>query len=511
MPHTPPPTTIHISLPFSPSADPAPKAAPASFPHEPILDAIYDATFITGPDGVILDCNWRAIDFFRAPPSDSLHGHYIHTLFTCNPSRMMTEVGARLQDHPFLVLECRAKRFDNTSFVAETAVSRSLPGKGHYLFCVRDITLRTESKQRLEEAVERLRKNDRDRMEFVSNVSHELRTPLTSMIYAVNNMLRGVAGPLPDKAIAYLERLQIDAQRLMTTVNDILDLRQIENHTLTLTLTTVPLNTLIQTVVDVLRIQAEAKSITLTRHETPREYFTGADRQKLERVFFNIIANAVKFTPEGGAVAITTGLDPENPTRIRVTVDDNGIGIPPEALPQVARRYFRVGDHIAGTGLGLAIVREIIDLHGGAMTIQSPVPGATAGTRIDLRLPAAEPPQVYIASTDPARLQTLADLASSLGFGTRPDPDCRMILRNCLQSPPALLLLDASTLAASAGEIALQIRDQPHLAKLPVLLLTPPDQDTRLADLARLRITLIPAEAPRRQHVDALKKLLLQS
>jgi signal transduction histidine kinase len=115
---------------------------------------------------------------------------------------------------------------------------------------------------------------------FVSNVSHELRTPLTSMIYAVSNMLRGVVGPMPEKALNYLDRLQSDCQRLLATVNDILDLRQVENKTLVLAKTVVPLGQVIRDGAETLQVQADSKRITLAFDLANANCSAGATRRK---------------------------------------------------------------------------------------------------------------------------------------------------------------------------------------------------------------------------------------
>lgn len=503
-----PSVTVRISIPSRDGKDLDIKADPTTFPHEPLLDANYDATFITDEKGSILDCNWRAVDFFRVPFEENLNGYFIYTLFASDPNRFMDEIRTHMDDYPFVVLECRAKRFDNTFFFAETAVSRSLPGKGYYLFCVRDITARTEARQRLEEAIERLQKNDRDRMEFVSNVSHELRTPLTSMIYAVNNMLRGVAGPLPEKAINYLERLKTDGQRLMNTVNDILDLRQIENNKLILTLSTVALGDMVRDVTSALRIQADEKGISLTFTPPPQEYFVQVDRQKLERVLFNIIGNALKFTQDGG-VEIFLELDPGHPEWCIVTVNDSGIGIPSDALALVTQRYYRVGEHVAGTGLGLSIVREIIDLHGGTLAVRSPVPGTDRGTQVEVRLKVAEPPQVYVVTSDEATAYQLNMLAASQGFRVRNDADGFMTLHNTLESPPSLLIMDVNSLGNVAMEVLLQIRGEARLARLPILLLASNENNQRLADFAKLRVTVLQTPYSEKVLMETIRKLVL--
>ena len=311
------------------------------------LDAIGEAAFVTDADFRVIDCNARAIELFRAPSREALIG-LTATDFPNDhdlSAEFPTYLRERLTAVPFVVLENHVKRLDGSTFVSETILHRLADGR--VFVTLRDVSVRVESLHRLEEANERLRAAVRDRTEFVSNVSHELRTPLTSMSYALTNMTRGLCGPLPDKAKDYVGRLQVDVKRLLTTVNDILDLRQMENGTLTLRKSCVPLTKLFGEVVDSLSIQAQTKRQTLTLAPAPKEIYAEADRHKIERVCFNILSNAIKYTPEGGAIAVSVT---EQDGQALLRVADNGIGIPPEALPRVSQRYFRVGDQVTGTG-----------------------------------------------------------------------------------------------------------------------------------------------------------------
>ena len=130
----------------------------------------------------------------------------------------------------------------------------------------------------------------------------------------------------------------------------------------------VPLAHLLAESADALLIQAQAKRQTLTVAPAPKEIYAEADRHKVERIFFNILSNAVKYTPEGGAIHASIRAEGKDAL---IQVDDNGIGIPPEALPRVSQRYFRVGDQVAGTGLGLSIVKNAVIFHGGTIEVRN--------------------------------------------------------------------------------------------------------------------------------------------
>ncbi|MEG1934158.1 MAG: ATP-binding protein [Kiritimatiellia bacterium] len=459
------------------------------------LDAFYEAVFLTDAQFRIVGCNARAIEIFRMPSQEALLGRDIGELSPEGLMRLSEGFRKRLESETFIVVECRAVRGDGTEFIVEAAIRHI--SEETCLFTLRDVTTRVEALHRLEAANERLRAQDRDRLKFVSNVSHELRTPLTSMSYAITNMLRGLCGELPEKAMTYLEHLQVDAKRLMTTVNDILDLRQIENHTITMRKTLEPLTHLLSEVAAALIIQAETKKQTLIVRPSPREIYSEVDRHKLERVFFNILSNAVKYTPEGGKIH---GSVKEENGRAWIVVEDNGIGIPPEALPRVSQRYFRVGDQVTGTGLGLSIVREIIELHHGQLRIESPVPGSDCGTRVTIELAIATGPLLVIVSGDEEFIAHVQNDAQALGNSVRIDREALHLVAACHGVPPARFIFDGSLPESYLGDLIVQIREDPKVALTPILVLTPEDIDlARKAESARMHVEVqkypLPLEA----------------
>ena len=441
-------------------------------PFYKLLESVYDAVIITTRFGEILECNERASEFFQMEPR-SFVGLPVVSLISGATEALIETVNKNLESNKkFTLVEARCKRPDGTSFAAEIAINKvDLDAKGQLCFFVRDITIRQQAQSALEDAVERLQAHDRARMEFVSNVSHELRTPLTSMIYAVNNMLRGVVGPMPEKAINYLERLQSDCHRLLATVNDILDLRQIEIKTLVLTKKVVPLGAVISEGAETLQVQADAKRITVSFDFDARELFCWCDSQKIERVVLNVVGNAVKFTPVNGAIALSLKQHPDKPKMALLTVSDTGMGIPPEVLPRVSQRYFRVGDHVSGSGLGLAISREIVELHGGSMEFASPVPGTDCGTAVYVSLPLAPRPTVVVLSQDAETSEFLRAQISGKGYGLLLSASANEALEACFTKQPAVFVLDGRITDMDVRDLILQLREDAKTKRLPVIVL----------------------------------------
>ncbi len=440
-------------------------------PFYKLLESVYDAVLITTHVGVILECNARAAEFFQMT-SSTLIGLSVIRLISGATESLLDTVNANLINKKYTLVEARCKRVDGTSFAAEIAINQvDLDHQGQLCFFIRDITLRQQAQQDLEHAMERIQAHDRARMEFVSNVSHELRTPLTSMIYAVSNMLRGVVGPLPEKALRYLERLQSDCHRLLTTVNDILDLRQVENRTLVLTKKIVPLGPVIREGAEALQIQADTKHIQIGFDFSVRELFCWCDAGKIERVVLNIVGNAVKFTPEGGEIKLTLRQNPEQPKQALLIVTDTGMGISQEVLPKISQRYFRVGDHVSGTGLGLAISREIVELHGGTMSFTSPVPGSDCGTAVSVTLPLAPKPKIVFYSQDVELTACLHTRILELGYGFIAVGSATEALQVCVEENPALFIVDTRISDMDVRDLILRLREEAKTKRMPVVVL----------------------------------------
>ncbi len=446
----------------------------ASFPREfdQLLQSIYDAVLVTDANGRILVFNARALDFFIMD-YDEMLGRKMIELISGADSSLLEAISRNLEEHRYTLIEAHCVRKDKSMFPAEIAVNRlDLFPEGNLCFFIRDITVRKRAQEALEEAVERLEAHDRARSQFVSNVSHELRTPLTSMMYAVNNMLKGVVGTLPDGVRRYLEMMDADCRRLLGTVNDILDLRKIETKTLTLTKSRAPFVRLVKRAIETLALQANQKSVTLELHHDGRTWFADCDVNKVERVLLNIVGNAVKFTPEGGRVDVTIQEDPENPGFVHLKVEDSGIGIPPEAIEKVCERYFTVGEQAAGSGLGLAISREIVDMHAGTMAITSPPVGKSQGTGVYISLPSVQPPSVLIVDDEPGVLQVLKTQVSGQGYQVMTASSGEEAIEKIKEDPPDLLVLDFILPGMEGTEVILQLKGDKSTARLPIIVVT---------------------------------------
>jgi signal transduction histidine kinase len=227
------------------------------------------------------------------------------------------------------------------------------------------------------------RELDRMRDAFIATVSHELRTPLTSISGFLEMMLEE-QHELGESGRQYLDVIRRSTDRLHALVEDLLLIAQIEAHRIELTMAAVDLGDLARSTVEAARPAAVDKGVEVdVRVDSPPA--VQGDFIRLGQVFDNLVSNAVKFTPEGGHVVVTAEADGAN---ARVTVTDDGIGIPADEQPQIFSRFFRASTAtqraIPGTGLGLAISRALVEQHGGSISLSS---REGEGTEITVSLP----------------------------------------------------------------------------------------------------------------------------
>jgi NtrC-family two-component system sensor histidine kinase KinB len=262
-------------------------------------------------------------------------------------------------------------------------------GSQERYFLPRVVAIRTERDELIGAAVAlvdvtKFHLLDRLKSDMVATVSHELKTPLTSVQMAIHLLLEEVVGPLTPKQVELLLAARQDSDRILTMINDLLDLTRIEQGRVKLDLEPLAAADLVDEAVGRFKAQAQGRGVALTADVNGHSLAVMVDRDRIEHVFDNLINNAIQHTSRGGTVHITANL---NDDHARFAVEDNGEGIPHEHLTRVFDKFYRVptGRHSGGAGLGLAIVREIITAHGGQISVDSE-PGK--GTKFTFTLPA---------------------------------------------------------------------------------------------------------------------------
>lgn len=229
-----------------------------------------------------------------------------------------------------------------------------------------------------------LARAEADRDQFIHVTTHELRSPLAVSQTLIRNVVKGYAGPLSDKQKDVFTRISGQLDRLEGLVNDLLDLAA-SRAIAAAALAPVMLNAAIGRVVLLFSPNADEKGIKLVLRPCREEMVVRATEEGLDRIFVNLVGNAIKYTPRGGSVTIASTCAGG---RVVTTVTDTGLGIPDEAMVHLFEEFYRAPNaraaNITGTGLGLAIVKELVQRFRGEIAVES---AAGEGTTFTVSLP----------------------------------------------------------------------------------------------------------------------------
>jgi signal transduction histidine kinase/DNA-binding response OmpR family regulator len=217
---------------------------------------------------------------------------------------------------------------------------------------------------------EQLRELDRARSRLFANVSHEFRTPLTLTMGPLDDLRAGLHGPLSPAAVEQVELARRNAGRVLDLINEILELARAESGRITLRARPIDLGAFVTSVAHTFLPLAERKAIAYEIQVPDESVSVYADPEHLERALSNLLSNAFKFTPNGGAVRVSVVADVAS---ARIILRDSGPGIPASDLPRIFDRFHRAESTASqpGTGIGLALARELVVLHGGSLTVES--------------------------------------------------------------------------------------------------------------------------------------------
>ena len=245
---------------------------------------------------------------------------------------------------------------------------------------------------------------DRAKDEFLATLSHELRTPLNTVLGWLG-MLR--TGSMREEQRAHaLEVIERNARLQAQLIEDLLDVSRIVMGKVRLTLHPLIVAPIVSTVVDSIRPTADAKGVTLHASVDPEIGRICGDSARLQQIVWNLLANAIKFTPSGGQVSVE--LSPQE-GQVQLCVRDTGVGITPEFLPHVFERFRQADSSMTrvhgGVGLGLAIVRDLVELHGGSIEARSD--GPNRGASFIVRFPALSASTTASPSTGDVRVSPL--------------------------------------------------------------------------------------------------------
>jgi len=349
-------------------------------------------------------------------------------------------------------------RKDGTQFWANVTITAMRDDTGRllgYAKLTRDLTERRRTEaielanQEREEVLDAERnarmaaqRATRMKDEFLATLSHELRTPLSAILGWTQILLRGHAESAADlqRGVEVIER---NARAQVQLIDDLLDLSRILTGKLRLDLQQVAIVDIVQAAVDSATPAAAAKQIRLSHLLDPSRAIVNGDAGRLQQVVWNLLTNAIKFTPRGGQVQVV--LQRVN-SHIELSVADNGIGIPATFLPLVFDRFSQFDGSAArahgGLGLGLAICRQLVELHGGTIRAASPGEGKGATFSVDLPVsivqvdPQSEREHPTVAG-EPAEHVEMPRLDGLHVFVVDDEPDAREVLQRVLQDQGA--------------------------------------------------------------------------
>jgi len=373
-----------------------------------LLHAAPDAILEVNEEGRILILNEaveRMFGYSRAELLGLSVDHLVPASMRSGHSQHRAAYAKRPNTRPMGTgLELQGQRKDGSLFPVEISLSPNwIEGSLHVIASVRDITERkavenriqalreqytaelTMKNEQLEARNREVEQANRLKNEFLASMSHELRTPLHTIIGFSELLTEQLEGPLGEKQQRFVGHILQDARHLLELINEILDISKIESGRLELKRESFDFSQCVEEVLAGIRHQAATKNITLENKNRFHDSLH-ADRLRVKEVLYNLLSNAVKFTPEGGRVWVE-GYSEGG--MLHVSVCDTGIGIPEQEHPSIFEKFYQVGDTTGGvregTGLGLPITKHLVELHGGAINVESR-PGQGSSFRLTFPL-----------------------------------------------------------------------------------------------------------------------------
>ncbi|OLP17950.1 hypothetical protein BST81_12920 [Leptolyngbya sp. 'hensonii'] len=402
-----------------------------------------------------------------------------------------------------------------------------------------DITERKQAEIQIQQANERLTlanaelsRATRLKDEFLANMSHELRTPLNAILGMSEGLQEEIFGPLNQRQLRAISTIESSGRHLLELINDILEVSKIEAGKLELEIASVSVNLLCESSLVFIKQQALQKNIQLQINFQPNLGDIAVDERRMRQVLLNLLNNAVKFTPAGGQVTLEvrslhtmertgintpeTGQDDQEVLApgfwILFSVIDTGIGIAPEDLGNLFQPFVQIDSSLsrqyAGTGLGLTLVKQIVELHGGWVTVKSKVKQGSCFTvylpqqssRLSLSDPPiaapglvetdpsdldragdtslgipeaiAAAPVILLAEDNRANIETISGYLKARGYQLILAHDGQAAIDLATRHTPDLILMDIQMPNLDGLEAIYQIRTQHQLVTVPIIALT---------------------------------------
>jgi PAS domain S-box-containing protein len=364
-----------------------------------LIESNIDALMTTDPRGIITDVN-KQTEALTGCTRDELIGAPFKGSFT-DPARAEAGIKRVLMEGKVTNYELTARARDGTltvvSFNATTFHDRDRSLQGVFV-AARDVTELKRFEQTLQQKHVELEEASRMKSEFLATMSHELRTPLNAIIGFSEVLRDGLVGTMTEEQRGVIGDIFSSGKHLLSLINDILDLSQVEAGKMTLDLEPVQMSSLFANSLSIVKERAANRHIRLDVEAGDELGSVQVDARRVKQILYNLLSNAVKFASEGSLVTLRAGCVPRDevgrlsgswPGRslplassdvaefLEISVTDSGSGISPEGMEQLFEPFSQVDNGLTrrfeGTGLGLAMVRRLAELHGGAVAVQSAV------------------------------------------------------------------------------------------------------------------------------------------
>jgi signal transduction histidine kinase len=350
------------------------------------LDNLYEGIAVFGSDGRLKLSNPAYGQIWQLAPADLQGEPHVAEIVEKTRSffddgsdwaTLKTRIISRVTAH--LLVSGQLERQDGSVLQVSTV---PLPD-GNILLSYLDVTDSTRVQRALRERNEALETTGRLKSEFIANVSYELRTPLNAIIGFAEILTNQYFGELNPRQLDYSRGILDSSHRLLALINDILDLATIEAGYMLLETEHIDIHSLMASVLALTRERARKQNINLEFECAHDLGMLTADERRLKQALFNLISNAIKFTPSGGTIRLAARREGNE---VALVVADNGAGIPSEQQARVFEKFERGNPQArqSGAGLGLSLVKSFVELHGGRVEMHS-APGA--GTTVTLHLP----------------------------------------------------------------------------------------------------------------------------
>jgi len=346
--------------------------------HRSILKASPDDITITDMEGNIRMLSPTGVEMFGYEHEEQLIGrNLLEFLAPQERERAMANIGLLIRGDDVGTEEYRALRADGSVFIIEVNgdLIRAADGTpASMIFIMRDVTERKLIEEQLRHAKEAAEAASIAKSRFLANMSHEIRTPMNGVIGMTDLLL---STDLNDTQREYAELVKHSGKILLSLINDILDLSKIEAHKITLQMEPFNLRRLVSRTLDLLSLKARESGLTLDweiKNNVPLLLI--GDEGRLRQILTNLIGNAIKFTQKGGvSLTVTLSSEEEQQVTLRFEVRDTGIGIAPDKLSLIFDPFSQADAsttrHYGGTGLGLAICKQLVELMGGTLGVES--------------------------------------------------------------------------------------------------------------------------------------------